>query len=118
MLDLKLDLNNEVILPKGELDVLLGALHNLGYETIGPQIKHQVLQYGPIRSISDLPQGYSSIQDKATYRLEEGKHSRYFGITHGAQSWKQFIYPPRKELFTLTKQNGHWEQVVRAFLPG
>jgi ferredoxin len=111
MPELKLDLNNEVIMQKGELNGLLEALQNLGYQTVGPIVKHQVLQYGPIKTISDLPQGYSSIQDNATYRLEEGKHARYFGATHGAQSWKQFVYPSRQELFTLSKQNGHWERV-------
>jgi formate hydrogenlyase subunit 6/NADH:ubiquinone oxidoreductase subunit I len=110
MSDRKLDLNNEVVIQKEELNLLLDTLKNQGYQTVGPHIKHQVLQYGPIQSLADLPQGYISVQDNGRYRLEQGGHNRYFCITHGAQSWKQFIFPARKELFRLEKDNGHWER--------
>jgi ferredoxin len=112
MPDLKLDINNEVIIQKDELDHLLKVLQARGFQTVGPLIKHNVLQYGPIQSMDDLPKGYTSVQDNGSYRLEEGQNNRYFCITHGAQSWKQFIFPSRKELFTLRKENGHWEGVT------
>ncbi len=111
MPDHNLAINNEVILQKEELDVLLQALRDEGYQTVGPKIKHEVLQYGPITGLADLPQGYSTHQTNGEYRLQDKGHSRYFDITHGSQSWKQFIFPARKELFTLNKENSHWEPV-------
>jgi formate hydrogenlyase subunit 6/NADH:ubiquinone oxidoreductase subunit I len=112
MPDLKLDLNNEVTIKKEELDTLLSVLRRRGYQTVGPFIKDEVLQYGPIENLADLPKGYSSKQEKGRYRLQQGNHARYFDITHGAQSWKQFVFPARKDLFTLKKENGHWERVT------
>lgn len=112
MPDQKLELNNEVVIKKPELAALVVVLRERGYQTVGPQIKDEVLQYGPIETIADLPQGYTSQQDSARYRVEDGGHSRYFTITHGAQTWKQFIFPARKDLFTLKKENGHWEPVT------
>jgi ferredoxin len=113
MPDLKLDLNNEIILQKPEFDQLLEALRQQGYETVGPVIKHDALQYGPIEGLADLPQGYISVQDAGSYRLKENGDQRYFDITPGARTWKEYIYPPRKHLFTLSKDNGRWERVEK-----
>lgn len=111
MTDLKLDLNNEVVIKKAEFNQLLSSLRKLGFSTVGPQVKHQVLQYGPIEGLDDLPKGYSSVQSPGSYRLKKGLHNRYFDITPGAQSWKEYIYPPRKKLFTMRKEEGRWERV-------
>ncbi|MCB2178869.1 4Fe-4S dicluster domain-containing protein [bacterium] len=111
MTDLRLDLNNEVVIKKAEFNQLLFALQKLGFTTLGPQVKHEVVEYGPIDKLDDLPQGYTSVQEAGSYRLKKGVHNRYFDITPGAQSWKQYIYPPRKKLFTMHKDNGTWERV-------
>ncbi len=111
MPEIKLSLNNTVAIQKEELNELLTLLQELGYQTVGPRIQHEVLAFGPVSSLDDLPQGYTSIQDNGQYRLQKTSHKRYFDITPGSQTWKQYIYPARQKLFELKKENGHWERV-------
>ena len=60
------------------------------------------------RIFRDLPQGFTSAEDAAQYRVVPSGNSRYFDITPGAQSWKQFFFPPRVSLLTARK-NGEWK---------
>ncbi len=107
---LPISIGSHVAIRKEDFDTLLDGLRNLGYETVGPRIREQALVYAPINGIADLPKGYLSEQDGGHYRLIQDGHSHYFDITPGAQSWKQFLFPPRSELFKLARENGHWRE--------
>jgi formate hydrogenlyase subunit 6/NADH:ubiquinone oxidoreductase subunit I len=39
-------------------------------------------------------------QDGGTYRLVEGEDGSLFGFAVGPQSWKQYLYPPSRRLYT------------------
>ncbi|MEX2161366.1 MAG: 4Fe-4S dicluster domain-containing protein [Anaerolineales bacterium] len=108
MPEIKLNLGSQVAIRKPVFDQLLGNLAKAGYETIGPHIKDAALIYAPISGLADLPQGFTSEQDGGHYRLKASGNSRYFDLTPGAPSWKQFLFPPRTELFNLMKENGNW----------
>jgi len=112
MSNAKLKIGARVALAKAGFDQLLSALQAQGYETVGPQVQGDVLAYGPISGLEDLPRGYTSQQDGGHYRLLESGHSRYFDITPGADGWKRFLFPPRSELFKLVKENGSWQPEV------
>lgn len=105
----KLDTGTEVAIKKEGLNELITLLQDQGYQTIGPKIKDDTLACMPIDSIDDLPYGYVSQQEKAYYRLIEGAHKRYFDIVPGQQSWKQYLFPPRSQLFQSQRQNGGWK---------
>ncbi|MFN2144140.1 MAG: 4Fe-4S dicluster domain-containing protein [Anaerolineales bacterium] len=111
MPEMRLSINNEVVIPKTELDKLLAAMRQQGYQTVGPVVKHDALEYGPVETIADLPKGYTSEQNAGQYRLKQAGHDRFFDITPGARTWKEYIYPPRRHLFTMSRDNGHWERV-------
>ncbi len=66
-----------------------------------------------IESLDDLPQGYSTVQKPGYFRLIQTGHTRYFDIIPGAHSWKQFLFPPRAELFALRKNNDEWNDVTQ-----
>ncbi|MEX1248392.1 MAG: 4Fe-4S dicluster domain-containing protein [Anaerolineales bacterium] len=108
MPEIKLHLGSQVAIRKPVLDQVLGHLEKAGYQTIGPCIKDAALVYAPIGGLQDLPQGLISEQSGGSYRIKPSNNARYFDITPGAQSWKQFLFPPRSESFKLMKENGHW----------
>ena len=108
MTDITLEIGTTVALPKGELDNLLDSLRKMGYQTIGPRVVDTAIGYDTITGLADLPRGYTSKQEAGKYQLVYTGHSRYFDVTPGAQSWKQFFFPPRSVLFTSRRSNGSW----------
>jgi len=108
MPELRIDISSTYALHKADFDRLLTRLHEYGYQTIGPRVDQNSLVYDEIEGLADLPQGYVSEQEAGHFRLTYTGHGRYFDVIPGAHSWKQFLFPPREELFTLRK-NGGWQ---------
>ena len=105
------EVGSTIAIEKPVLDNILIRLQEEGYLTIGPRVKNETLVYEQIEGLDDLPRGYITEQDAGYFRLQQTSHSRYFDVIPGAQSWKQFLFPPRVDLFRLQKTNGHWEKV-------
>jgi len=103
MLNKMLNVNSSVTLPKSEFDTLLASLRELGYQTVGPRVRDESIVYAEVEKLDDLPRGYTSEQGPASFRLVSGGHNRYFDVIPGAQSWKQFLFPPRTNLFSAEK---------------
>jgi sulfhydrogenase subunit beta (sulfur reductase) len=103
------EIGSTIVIEKVALNAILSRLREKGYETIGPRIKNDTLIYAPIEGMDDLPRGYISEQEAAYFRLTYTGHSRYFDAIPGAQSWKQFLFPPKTEIFALRKANNRWE---------
>lgn len=114
---LPISIGSHVAIQKADFDILLEGLRKLGYETLGPRVREQTIVYAPISGLADLPKGYLSEQDGGHYRLIEGRHERYWDVTPGAQSWKQFLFPPRSELFKLARENGAWREELPVDVP-
>jgi ferredoxin len=113
--EIPLTLGSRVALPKAGLQGLLDNLRRLGYQTLGPQVRDQAIVYAPLESASDLPRGYTSEQDAGHYRLIRTNHTRYFDITPGADTWKQFLFPPVTEMVRFSRQpDGRWQEQERA----
>jgi ferredoxin len=96
-------------LPKPKLDDLLARLQKKGYQTIGPRVRDGAVVYAPIRTAADLPQGLTSEEAAGSYRIVPSGNDRYFDITPGAQSWKQFLFPPRTALYDIRRQT-EWKK--------
>jgi ferredoxin len=110
MAEIPITVGSTVALPKAELETLLSNLHRMGYRVIGPQIQDGVIVYRPLESMADLPKGYISEEDAAHYRLVYTGHERYFDATPGAQSWKQFFFPPLSEIACFKRDGtGRWQ---------
>lgn len=107
--EIRLELDSTVAIQKQDFDLLLKKLQGLGYEAVGPRVENETLIYAPIQTLDDLPLGYKSEQEAGRFRLTQTGHSRYFDAIPGAQSWKQFLFPSRLELFELQKNAGKWE---------
>ena len=110
MAETQLTTGSKTALPKAALGKLIDRLHEMGYHVLGPQIQDNAIVINTLNSADDLPKGYSSQQDAGAYQLVYTGHMRYFDVTPGAQSWKQFFFPPQTELATFKKdENGHWQ---------
>jgi ferredoxin len=108
MTELIPEVGSTVALKKQNFDQLLALLNETGYETIGARIQDSTVIYGQIQTLEDLPRGYSSEQNGGHYRLVYSGHPRYFDITPGAPGWKQYLFPPRSELYTVQKKGRSW----------
>jgi sulfhydrogenase subunit beta (sulfur reductase) len=103
MIETNLTIGSSVALPKTELDALLADLRTNGYETVGPHLQDESIVYKLIEGLKDLPRGITSEQAPGSYRMIQTGRERYFDFIPAAQSWKQFLFPPRHELFTARK---------------
>lgn len=105
-------IGSTVALPKTELDGLLADLRQEGFQTVGPRVKEESIVYAGIEGLQDLPRGIVSEQQPASYRLTQTGADRYFDFIPAAQSWKQFLFPPRHTLFIGEKEDtktGKWK---------
>ena len=89
-----------------QLGNLISALAADGCEVIGPTVRDGAVTYEPLRSVSDLPAGWSDSQQPGHYRLKKTERPTFFGYSLGAQSWKAYLHPSEVCLFKAEKQNG------------
>jgi len=108
MTELNPEVGSTVALKKTNFDQLLALLKEMGYETIGAHVQENTIVYSPILAMEELPRGFTSEQNGGHYRLVYSGHPRYFDITPGAPGWKQYLFPPRSELFTVKKNGKSW----------
>jgi formate hydrogenlyase subunit 6/NADH:ubiquinone oxidoreductase subunit I len=85
------------------LDGLLKLLHLDGYQTIGPKVRDGAVVLEPITAAVELPLGLIDDQSPGSYRLSKAKVPAYFDFTHGAQSWKRYLFPAKEKLWSATK---------------
>lgn len=84
----------QAILEAQQFQQLLDALLKRGYHVLGPTVRDQAIIYDEIRSVTDLPIGYTDEQDGGVYRLKQRADQAFFGYAVGPHSWKSFYLPP------------------------
>jgi sulfhydrogenase subunit beta (sulfur reductase) len=105
MIEQPLSTGSMVIIPKPDLDLLMVDLRTYGYDTVGPKLYDDGIVYSRIEGLNDMPRGFSSKQQPASYRLIQTGKARYFDFIPGGQSWKQFLFPPFQTLFKAVKED-------------
>ncbi len=105
------------------LGSLVDELAVRGYEVFGPQVREGVIGHDSLRTVDDLPLGWTDEQDGGRYRLVPRRDGARFGYAVGPQSWKEILHPSRSKVWTLSKTAGevqvrmHEPEVVkRAFI--
>ncbi len=109
MTENQLSLGSRVALPKSELDGLFADLRQSGYQTVGPRLQDESIVYAAIETLNDLPRGILSVQKPGSFRLIQTGQAHYFDFIPAAQSWKQFLFPPRLALFDVQNDKEHWQ---------
>jgi ferredoxin len=110
-------------LAKAGFDDFIGLLVHDGYEVVGPRLEQGAIVYAPVRSVKDLPVGWTDRQAPGAYRLEKRNDQAYFGYAVGPTSWKQYLFPPFLRLWQgqrtatgFTVHEEHHDPPRRAFL--
>ena len=92
-----------VIIESTELNHLLEGLTSRGYLLAGPTVRGGAIVYDEIHSAEDIPCGVGDEQQPARYSLRRRGDDMFFGYSVGPVSWKKFLYPARRTMFTATK---------------
>ncbi|CRK51226.1 NiFe hydrogenase beta subunit [Rhodococcus sp. RD6.2] len=108
------------VIDRGGLDQLVAVLRADGYRVIGPKLDRNAIVLGELDSGDDLPDGWGVTTAPGQYRVHRRDDDAVFGHSSGPQSWKQYLHPPRRPLWS-TDQDGTFrpppdEEVAYAFL--
>jgi ferredoxin len=92
-----------VVLEAEGIDALVRTLRERGYRVVGPTVRDGAVVLADIAGRVDLPGGWRDEQDAGSYRLVSSPGSGFFGPSHGPQSAKQFLFPPRERLWSARR---------------
>jgi formate hydrogenlyase subunit 6/NADH:ubiquinone oxidoreductase subunit I len=94
------------VLDAGQLQKLIDELVRRGYEVIGPTVRDGAITYDKIRSVEDLPAGWTDEQEPGRYRLKHRPDKALFGYAVGPQSWKKYLHPAEMRLWSAEREDG------------
>jgi len=97
------------VIEASRLDSLIKALRKSGYKTIGAKTRDGAVVLEEISSADEMPLGVVDNQKPGAYRLSNAKKPAYFDFTHGAQTWKRYLFPPKEKLWTAQKTDNGFE---------
>jgi ferredoxin len=88
------------VLDEAGLDSLICALAAQGYQVIGPTVRDSAIVLAELSSAADLPAGARLKTGPGHYRLSHRDDRLMFAHSAGPQSWKQFLHPARRRLWS------------------
>jgi len=98
--------NSRTVVNLPALDQLIPSLVRRGYQVIGPTVRDGAIVYENLRTLQDLPAGWTDDQEAGSYRLKKRDDGALFGYVVGPQSWKKFLHPPATRLFEAQRDGG------------
>ena len=98
--------NARTVVDLAALNQLIPALARRGYQVIGPTLRDGAIVYDTLRTLEDLPVGWTDEQEAGRYRLKKRDDRALFGYVVGPQSWKKFLHPPEMRLFEAQRDGG------------
>ncbi|HEY1239688.1 MAG TPA: 4Fe-4S dicluster domain-containing protein [Bryobacteraceae bacterium] len=105
------------VVDRGALAKLIPSLESRGYQVVGPVLRDGAIVYDTLKSLDDLPAGWTEEQQPGQYRLRKREDGALFGYTVGPQSWKKFFHPPEVRLFQVQRNNGTFHILEEAGPP-
>ena len=80
---------------------VLDALARRGFTVVGPTVRDGAVVLDRVEGVDDLPAGVGVDEGPGRARLERRDDDRLFGVPHGPDSAKRFLFPARERLATL-----------------
>jgi ferredoxin len=99
------------------LNQLIPALTRRDYHVIGPTVRDSAIVYDTLRTLEDLPVGWTDEQEAGRYRLKKRNDRALFGYVVGPQSWKKFLHPPDVRLFEAQRDGATFRILNNAAPP-
>jgi|SRR5579884_2056357 len=93
------------VIERAALGALFAALQRRGCEVVGPTIRDGAIVCDTLRSVDELPAGWTADQEAGRYRLKERGDAALFGYAPGPRSWKAFLHPAEICLFRAERKN-------------
>ena len=87
------------VVERDQLSQLIQILSDSGYRVVGPVLREGAIVYDEIKSLRDLPAGWTDEQDGGKYRLRRRDDKALFGYAVGPHSWKKFLQVPAIRLW-------------------
>ncbi len=97
------------IIDRAGLQDLFALLIRQGFTLVGPTLRDGAIVYDRLVSLKDLPAGWTDEQDGGIYRLKRRSDEALFGYAVGPQSWKKFLFPPMRRLWTAVKEKSGFQ---------
>ncbi len=88
------------LLPASGLARLHDSLREAGYQVIGPRVVNGAIVLRELSSADELPFGWGVTLAPGGYRLRRRADHAAFAHSAGPGSWKQFLHPPREQLWS------------------
>jgi ferredoxin len=85
------------------LERLIAELGRRDFEVYGPQVRNGVITHDLLRSVDELPSGWTDEQSGGSYRLVHRDDGARFGYAVGPESWKPLLHPSRTKVWTMTR---------------
>jgi len=89
-----------------QLQSLLDALRNKGYDCIGPQVRDGAIIFDEINSVSQLPRGIHDEQAAGYYSLNKSRSSHFFDWANGPQAIKPLLFSAKENLWQTSQSSG------------
>ncbi|HEX9064823.1 MAG TPA: 4Fe-4S dicluster domain-containing protein [Streptosporangiaceae bacterium] len=96
----------QIVLDVTGLHDLHAALRLAGYRVIGPTERDGAIVLAELDSAAELPFGRGVELSPGGYRVTGRADSAAFAHSAGPQSWKQFLHPPREQLWSADLDGG------------
>lgn len=102
-------MNERMIIDREGLNQIISLLIEMGFEVVGPTIRDEAIVYEKVKSIKDLPEGWTDEQAGGVYRLKKRSDKALFGYVVGPHSWKKFLHPPERLLWRAELDGNDFE---------
>lgn len=101
-----------VVIRREDLDGLVSALREQGYEVVAPTLRESAIVYDKIEDLSALPAGWTDDQQAGTYRLRRRDDAALFAYGPGPQASRRCLFPTEECLFQIEQQNQRFQVTV------
>lgn len=97
-----MDGSDTAVIDRGGLDELIRVLRADGRRVVGPTVRGSAVVLDELESGAALPDGWGVDCAPGEYRLRRRTDGAVFAHSAGPMSWKQFVHPPQRVLWTET----------------
>ncbi len=109
-----IQIGDQTVLESVNLQKLFDALIKKNYKLVGPTVSDGAIVFNDLYCVEDLPIGWTDEQDSGKYSLKKRNDNAYFGYAVGPHSWKKYLHPPIRQLFSAKKDKDGFKIIQKS----